>query len=53
MIPQTYPLYTTILGDDFLIVGWTEHARPVLVPLSTAGPIRIFSGPDLKYRLFR
>lgn len=53
MIPQNYPLYTTILGDDFLIVGWTEDACPVLAPLTTAGPIRIYRGPDLKYRLFR
>jgi hypothetical protein len=53
VIQQSYPLYTTILGEDFLIVGWTEDAYPMLAPLTTADRIRIRRVPDLKYRLVR
>jgi hypothetical protein len=55
MIPQNYPLYTTIQSEDFLIVGWTDGmVCPVLAPLTTAGQIQVYRGPQLlKYRLHR
>jgi hypothetical protein len=53
MIPQTYPLYANILGEDFLVVAWTENVDPVLAPITTSGPIRIYHGSGLKYRTVR
>lgn len=54
MIPQTYPLYTTILGEEFLVVGWTDGmVCPVLAPLTTAELIRVYRGSNLIFRTER
>lgn len=59
MIPQTYPLYTSRLDRDFLVVGWWPDAQgkliwPVLVPLDvSAGVAQVHRGQHLTFRTER
>lgn len=49
MIPQSYPLYLTLTGEEYLVVGWTDYYVPVVVPLDKATKVKAgVPKPDLE-----
>ena len=56
MIPQAYPLYATVQGRRYAVVGWAPwypnpgHTYPVIVPLDgQAGAPWTYRGPEASY----
>jgi hypothetical protein len=56
VIPQTYPLYATIVGRTCLVVGWIQSTGssdvyPVLAPLEQPNRTYVHHGQNVTFQV--